>query len=188
MAPSSASRLPKILAGEADEILADWLTLLRAGGAGDDRISVAELERQADSFIRRLSEAVRLGNVTDIDTPAFAPVRELLDGVSRARALKGFSPSQTAGFVFSLKEPLFGLLRREVGDDAVRLAEEILAATALLDRLGLYITEVFQKIREDVISRQQQELLELSTPVVHLWDGILALPLIGTLDSAAPRS
>jgi rsbT co-antagonist protein RsbR len=86
--------------------------------------------------------------------------------------------------VFSLKEPLFALLRQKIGKNPDRLAEEIWTATLLLDKLGLYTVETFQKTREDIIGRQQQELLELSTPVVRLWDGILALPLIGTLDSS----
>jgi len=103
--------------------------------------------------------------------------------MSRSRTQKGFTPGETATFVFSLKEPLFTLLRREMGKDAEKLAEEVWHATLLLDKLGLYTTEVHQKNREEVIQRQQEELLELSTPVVKLWDGILALPLIGTLDS-----
>jgi rsbT co-antagonist protein RsbR len=87
-------------------------------------------------------------------------------------------------FVLSLKEPLFTLLRQQLGSDARAIAEETWNATVLLDRLGLYTTEVYQKGREEIIVRQQQDALELSTPVVQLWDGILGLPLIGTLDSA----
>jgi rsbT co-antagonist protein RsbR len=111
-------------------------------------------------------------------------VREFLGGLSRARAQEGASPSETAMFVFSLKRPLFAALRRELGGDADRLAEELWAATELVDRLGLLTTEAYQRGREEVIARQQQDMLELSTPVVKLWDGILALPMIGTLDSA----
>jgi rsbT co-antagonist protein RsbR len=111
-------------------------------------------------------------------------MRELLDDFSRARATQGFSPSETAAFVFSLKEPLFDMLRGETGTNAEQLARQIWIVTYLLDALGLYTIESYSRIREEVIGRQQQELLELSTPVVELWDGILALPLIGTLDSA----
>ncbi len=111
-------------------------------------------------------------------------MRDLLDELSRARLVQGFSPSETATFVFSLKEPLFEMLRREIGDNADNLAREIWTANGLLDKLGLYTTEAYVRTREEVIRRQQQELLELSTPVVELWDGVLALPLIGTLDSA----
>jgi rsbT co-antagonist protein RsbR len=115
--------------------------------------------------------------------PAWDFVREFLTGISRSRALQGFSPSETATFVFSLKQPVFARLRAEAGKDTQAMADELWASTQLLDRLGLYTTEMFQKGREEVIARQQQELLELSTPVVKLWDNILALPLIGTLDS-----
>ncbi len=95
----------------------------------------------------------------------------------------GFSPSETATFVFSLKQPLFARLRAEIRETDP-LVDEMWAASTLLDKLGLHTTEVYQKSREEVILRQQQDMLELSTPVVELWDGVLALPLIGTLDSA----
>src|SRR5581483_10641383 len=134
-------------------------------------------------FLTLLAQATASGNVTDIRAPEFAPVREMLGQISVSRAVQSFTPSETATFVFSLKQPLFARLRRE-HKDAAALADELWAATALLDKLGLYTTEVFQQNREDVIRRQQEEMLELSTPVVTLWDGILALPMIGTLDSA----
>jgi rsbT co-antagonist protein RsbR len=102
--------------------------------------------------------------------------------VSRSRVAQGFSPSETATFVFSLKQPMFDMLRREIRD-VEELCREIWATTALLDKLGLYTTEAYLHSRESIISRQQQELMELSTPVVQLWDNVLALPLIGTLDS-----
>jgi rsbT co-antagonist protein RsbR len=109
-------------------------------------------------------------------------VRDLLTEISSSRASQGFSPTETATFVLSLKHPLFARLRAEI-TDARTLAEEMWRATLLLDELGLFTTEIYQKTREEVINRQQRELLELSTPVVALWDNVLALPLIGTLDS-----
>jgi rsbT co-antagonist protein RsbR len=130
-----------------------------------------------------LAGAVAGGEVADITRPAFQPVVEMLEQISRSRGEQGFSPSETAMFVFSLKRPLFARLRRELDKDAAGLFREIWAATELLDRLGLHTTLVHQKSREQVIARQQAEMLELSTPVVKLWDGVLALPLIGTLDS-----
>ena len=138
---------------------------------------------QCADFLGRLRQAAQGNGLADIDGPQWSEVRDMLAEVSRSRSLQGFSPSETATFVFSLKKPLFALLRREFGRDAEALAQETGWATELLDKLGLYTTEVYQKTREDVIHRQQQEMLELSTPVVKLWDGILALPLIGTLDS-----
>jgi rsbT co-antagonist protein RsbR len=121
---------------------------------------------------------------TNFKSPAWGPVREMLSDVSRSRALQGFSPSETATFVFSFKRPLFSRLQQEYKGQADALGAEMWAATELLDEMGLFTTEVFQISREEVITRQQEELLELSTPVVKLWEGVVALPLIGTLDSA----
>ncbi len=115
---------------------------------------------------------------------SWAHVRDFLAQLSRDRATQGYTPSETATFVFSLKRPLFARVSRELQNDSNALAAEIWYATELLDILGLFTTETFQKSREEVVERQQQELLELSTPVVELWQGILALPLIGTLVSS----
>lgn len=111
-------------------------------------------------------------------------MQDFLKDLSQRRAEQGSTPSETAEFVFSFKQPLFTLLRKELGDKPDSFAQEVRNTTNLVDRLGLQTLEFFQKTREEIIHRQQQELLELSTPVVRLWDNILALPLIGTLDSA----
>ena len=123
------------------------------------------------------------GGLDDISGPGWTDARSQLEELSASRASLGFTPSETAMFVFSLKEPLFALIASELAGNGGG-AREVWAASTLLDRLGLYTTEVHQRRREEVIARQQEELLELSTPVVRLWEGILALPLIGTLDSA----
>jgi rsbT co-antagonist protein RsbR len=111
-------------------------------------------------------------------------VRDFLTAVSRSRALQGFSPTETATFILSLKQPVFSRLRKLLETNQSELADTFWLCTNLLDRLALFTTEAFLKSREEVIMRQQQELMELSTPVVELWTGVLALPLIGTLDSA----
>ena len=166
-------------------ILADWLReQLSALSARQDLISETELRRQSAEFLSIFTPACRAGSLTEITTPEWRPVLDYLAGVSRSRANLGFSPSETATFVFSLKQPLFARLRQECGTDAVALSDEVWSATILLDKLGLFTTEVFQKSREEIIKRQQMEMFELSTPVVKLWNGILAIPLIGTLDSA----
>ncbi|HUB12397.1 MAG TPA: STAS domain-containing protein [Acetobacteraceae bacterium] len=165
-------------------LLGDWLnSMARVGSSGGVLRRDADTPDQAKRFLQQLRHCARNQQFEDINAADWAPMRELLEDVSRARVTQGFTPTETATFVFSLKEPLFQLLCREVAS-ADRLADEIWTATQLLDSLGLYTVECYAKSREELIGRQQQELLELSTPVVELWDGILALPLIGTLDSA----
>lgn len=112
----------------------------------------------------------------------------MLGNLSQTRIAQGFSPSETASFIFSIKRPLFALLRRELGGDAQALADATWSSNELMDKLGLYTTEVYQTRREEIINRQQQEMMELSTPVVKLWEGVLALPMIGTLDMHGPSS
>ncbi len=167
------------------QLLADWLSCMaRSGRSGAGLHRDSDASDQAKRFIEQLRVGTRSGQFDDISAPDWAPMRELLEDMSRSRAAQGISPTETATFVFSFKEPLFDLLRRNMPNDAAVLAREIWAATRLLDQFGLFTIECYQRTREDLIGRQQQELLELSTPVVQLWDGILALPLIGTLDSA----
>ena len=167
-----------------DKLRTDWLSYQRRDGAiraGQEADRVAA--EMSARFLTELRRGASQGQLDSIDVANWASMRELLQQMSAARVVDGSTPSQTAGFVFSLKEPLFELLRREVGNDANALARETLLASRLLDKLGLYTFECWSRTREEVIGRQQEELLELSTPVVELWDGILALPLIGTLDS-----
>ncbi|MGC1409815.1 MAG: STAS domain-containing protein [Acetobacteraceae bacterium] len=166
------------------QLLTEWLACLERD------MRIADADRRSDTaglarrFLEELRRGARGGQFDDIQAAEWQPARELLEDLSRDRAVQGFSPNETAVFVFSLKEPLFALLRREFGSDAARLAGETWIVSRLIDKLGLYTMECYARTREEVITRQQQELLELSTPVVALWDGILALPLIGTLDSA----
>jgi rsbT co-antagonist protein RsbR len=182
MAKPPTSRLPKILSDSAPQILSDWLAKLNA--SPDPRLPSSDLQSQCDSIVRGLAEACRDDNLTDIDGPSFAPLREILSDLSRARAFAGFSAAETATFILSLKQPLFARLRTVLGAEPERLATETMTIGELVDALGLSMMEAYQQAREDVIARQQTEIAELSTPVVKLWQGILALPLIGTLDSA----
>jgi rsbT co-antagonist protein RsbR len=166
-----------------EALLQNWLACQRADTAAGGAAQGPDALEQSRQFLEQLWRGARYAQGDDIAAPEWAPMRDLLQDFSRARVTQGFSPGATASFVLSVKQPLFDLLRREIGSDAARLADEIWAATRLLDQLGLYTIECYQRTREEVIGRQQQELLELSTPVVELWNGILALPLIGTLDS-----
>jgi rsbT co-antagonist protein RsbR len=183
--PVAPSRLPQILDRRESEILAQWNREQLAGGtAHRGLLSEAELAGHSRDFLSRVKQAAARGPLADIEGPAWGSVRDLLADIARTRASKGFSASETATFVFSLKQPLFDALRQEYGTDSSALADEIWTASSVLDKLGLYTTEVSQKQREALIARQQEEMLELSTPVVKLWEGILGLPMIGTLDSA----
>ncbi len=165
-------------------LLVEWQACLRRDTSIGGAHREADAVELATRFLEELRRCVALAQFDDIKAPEWARLRDLLDDLSRTRVIQGFSPSETATFVFSLKEPLFALLGRELGDNAADLADQVWTTTRLIDKLGLYTIESYAKMREEVIVRQQQELLELSTPVVELWDGILALPLIGTLDSA----
>jgi rsbT co-antagonist protein RsbR len=176
--------LQQIITKSQKELLAEWLQVqVTADTIRSDLMKESELREQCREFLALLQDVVRNGDL-QVVSAAWTPVKEFLAAISRSRAIQGFSPAETATFVFSLKQPLFTRLRREITNDTQALAEEFWAASVLIDKIGLYTTEMFQKSREEVISRQQQELLELSTPVVNLWKDILALPLIGTLDSA----
>ena len=178
------SRLPEILERRESEILNDWLKQqLEAQTLRRDLISESDLREQSRRFLQVFRKALQTNEDWSVDGAAWADARGLLDDISRARSRQGFTPTETATFVFSLKQPIFDVLQNEIQDGAMFL-NEIWATSALLDKLGLYTTESFQRSREEIIARQQQEMLELSTPVVKLWDNVLALPLIGTLDSA----
>ena len=180
----SNNRTAGILKKHERELLSEWMADLKEGGSGDGRIGDKELAEQAGRFLTLLQQAAQAAGTHDLGAEPWNPVRDHLEDVSRSRVQQGFSSDQTARFIFSLKKPLFARLRAELAQDAGALAEETWAASELIDSLGMHTIKAFQKTREDVIHRQQQELLELSTPVVKLWEGVLALPMIGTLDSA----
>jgi rsbT co-antagonist protein RsbR len=182
--PTSQSRLPETFLKREDQITSQWIEQQQASGR---KLNPAEREhaaRQSREFVGLLKAALQQDNNGEILGPAWAGVREFLTAFSARRVQEGYSPSETAAFIFSMKQPLFAALREEFASDGKALGDEIWFATMLLDKLGLATVDAFQKSREEVITRQQRELLELSTPVVRLWENILALPLIGTLDSA----
>jgi len=183
MAKTGTSQIAELVREHEQEILSDWMARQKEGVSfRRDLMNDSELQRQSRDFLNAFVAGAN-GSLNDIHASPWKPALELLSRISESRALQGFSPIETATFVLSMKQPLFSQLRKSVSD-LNTLADETWTATVLLDSLALYTTEVFQKRRESVITRQQQEMLELSTPVVTLWQGILALPLIGTLDSA----
>ncbi|MGA2411341.1 MAG: RsbRD N-terminal domain-containing protein, partial [Candidatus Binataceae bacterium] len=174
------SHLHAILKQHEGGILTDWLSELALGSKNDRRISETELSNQAREFLTLVLAASATNNSgIGIESARWAPVRDFLEGISRSRAQQGFTSAETATFIFSFKKPLFERLRKEWGNNPQELAAGTWEANELLDKLGLHTVQIFQKAREAIISRQQEELLELSTPVVKLWEGILALPMIG---------
>ena len=177
------SEFRRLIVQRREEVLTAWVKeQLRDGRA--ESLPAEQLRAQGDEFLTLIADPADADSIFDANSEAWGPARAFLADLSRTRARQGFSPSETASFVFALKRPLFAMLRTEFADDAAQLGEEIWNATELLDQLGLVTMEEYQRGREEVIRRQQQEMLELSTPVVTLWDGVLALPMIGTLDSA----
>jgi rsbT co-antagonist protein RsbR len=182
---TTVAKLPEIVKKHQQTLLATWVGhQLASKHSRPGLIKESELRQQSQQFLSAFIQALQNGDSFEIGSSTWAGVRDILSQISRSRATQGFSPTETAMFVFSLKQPLFSLIRQDLALDGASLADQTWSTTLLLDELGLFTMEVYQKGREDVISRQQQELMELSTPVVSLWEGVLALPLIGTLDSS----
>lgn len=179
----NVSNLARIISENQSVLLDVWMTDLLSK-IRRDKASEGELRQQATHFLSVLAQTLKKTSDIKIEGESWIEVRQILSDISQTRARQGFTPIETANFVFSLKEPLFNYLRTALGSTPQELSDEIMLASILFDRLGLFTVEVYQKTREQVIQRQQQELLELSTPVVQLWKNVLALPLIGTLDSA----
>ncbi|MFR0717341.1 STAS domain-containing protein [Enterobacterales bacterium BD_CKDN230030183-1A_HGKHYDSX7] len=164
------------------QLLAQWTAALEANGATRNIKEQTVLQETRD-FLQLFVDALQVGGESDIGSAGWEDVRRFLEKLSASRAQLGHDSHQTAYFIFALKGPLFSLLQTQLSDEPARLAEQLWEISGLLDNLGMHTIRTYQKTREAVIKRQQEELLELSTPVVKLWDGVLALPLIGTLDS-----
>ena len=178
--------ISEAFAKRRDDIQSQWAGELKSSisTSAKGRLTSVEVADQAKQFLDILHPALQTQQLDDINGSEWSEARAFLDELSKRRVLAGFSSDETARFIFSLKRSLFDALKQEFSGDSIQLADGIWQVTVLLDNLGLHTIKSYQKAREDVISRQQQELLELSTPVVKIWEGILALPMIGTLDSA----
>lgn len=184
MSNNLSLQLAAVIAQHEEALLEGWFSGMMSRLIRRDKNAEAELRQQGVSFIKLLVHALNKGATMDIEAPVWNDVRQMLAEISHSRVRQGFTSIETAHFIFALKEPLFAHLRQALTAEQGVLADELANTGTLFDRLGLYTVEVYQKAREQVILRQQQELLELSTPVVQLWHGVLALPLIGTLDSS----
>ena len=180
----STQSLYQTIESDRLRILNDWVQAQKGALSGHGSLNEKSLTEQCNLFLQHFIAATRDGNLEDTTTPEWQSAYKVLEDVSRSRSELGMTPSDTATFVFSFKKPLFAALAKANEGNAADLARAVWEATVLLDKLGLYTVEVYIKSREAIILRQQEDMLELSTPVVNLADGILALPLIGTLDSA----
>ena len=181
MAALQNSTLEAIVGSQA-QLQGEWLAALEANGATRN-IREQDLRQETRDFLQLLLDGLRKECGTQIGVEGWEEVRRFLDKLSATRAQIGQESHQTAYFIFALKGPLFSLLQAHYREQPALLAEQLWEISQLLDAFGLHIIRTYQKTREAVIKRQQEELLELSTPVVKLWEGVLALPLIGTLDS-----
>ncbi len=179
-----ANRLGNIILNHHAQLLEGWLASLVVRISRREDAIDAEIRQQASRFLMLAGNSINSDGIKDIDSAGWAETRNLLGHISANRVRQGYSSIETANFVFSLKEPLTAHLQKEFDGEPATLVNEITATNALFDKLGLFTVDAYQKSREEIILRQQRELLELSTPVVQLWKGVLALPLIGTLDSA----
>jgi rsbT co-antagonist protein RsbR len=179
-----AARISQLIQDHQSTIGEQWVAQLEAQNVRGSVVSKEQARHHCQQFLAAFTAAIRSGELGNIEHRSWDEARDLLADISSTRAKSGSSPSDTATFVFSLKQPVFSCLAAGFSADPQGLAHASWTISTLLDKLGLYTIEVFQKTKDQIIVRQQQELLELSTPVVKLWQGILALPLIGTLDSA----
>ncbi|MDH4566923.1 STAS domain-containing protein [Pseudomonas sp. BN414] len=174
----SMSLLAELFKRNEEQLLEKWMAAQRAAGIRLDLVDERAVEENSRELLKAFTMALAQG-AGSFDAAAWQPLKLQLERLSVAQARQGFSPSETATFVFSLKEPLFELMQGQVGDSG----ETLWQVSRLIDQLGMFSVEYYMAGRETVIREQQESMLELSTPVVQLWDGVLAIPLIGALDS-----
>ena len=177
-------RVAAILADRRDEILNLWIKeRLEADEFRDELISKKDLRQQSQQVLDMLVQGVRDSDGADFEHAAFDDLRSYLNEISHMRAVKGYTPLENATYVLSLRNVISPLLAEEMDGKAEDLIREINYLTRLLDKMGLVMVENFIRSREEVIRQQRADMLELSTPVIKVWDKILTLPIIGTLDS-----
>jgi len=174
--------LETLLKTDRDAIVDEWVGEFKVGGGkGTGSHVVAEARSVLDGLVKGVSDG---GDPARFDGQAWAPLRDALETVSAARAAQGSTSGETSRFMLAAKKPMFDRLQVTFNKDAAALAENLWWLSLLVDRAAQHTVDAYQRTREEIINRQQQELLELSTPVVKLWDGVLAVPMIGTLDSS----
>ena len=183
-APAGERRITALLANRRDEILNLWIKeRLEADEFRDELISKKDLRQQSQQVLDMLPQAIQDSGGEDFDHPAFDELRSYLNEISYQRAVKGYTPLENATYILSLRYVVAPLMAEELEGDAEALLREMNYFTRLLDKMGLVMVENFIRSREEIIRQQRADMLELSTPVIKVWDKILTLPIIGTLDS-----
>lgn len=182
---SGYDKVEDIIKKNEVKILKRWIALQLANidTLRRDLISEADLRNESNNFLRNFTEAIKLGIKEDITGPEYEKVKEILIKISRNRAIQGFTPSETATFVFSLKEAILPYMQEAYKSDVEEMLTVTTGLNNLLDKLGLQSFEEYSKGRESVIRGQAESLIELSLPVMKLWEEIVTVPIIGTLDS-----
>ena len=177
-------RIKSLLAARRDEILNLWIKeRLEADEFRDELISKKDLRQQSRQVLDMLVQAIEDSGGADFDHQAFDDLRAYLNEISHMRAVKGYTPMENATYVLSLRNVVGPLLAEELEGNLDALVHEMNYFTRLLDKMGLVMVENFIRSREEIIRQQRADMLELSTPVIKVWDKILTLPIIGTLDS-----
>jgi rsbT co-antagonist protein RsbR len=184
MTNDTLTSVSTVLNNSHKEILNDWINQQLKDPKRTQAVSESSLRNSSAEFLNLFQDASKSGNLVDMSTSEWELVQKMLAELSANRALQVSTPSETANFIFSLKQPLFAHIDKSLGNSNAEVSKALMGVSQLIDHLGLYTFEAFQKTREAIIRRQQKDMLEMSTPVIKLWDGVLAVPLIGTLDSA----
>jgi rsbT co-antagonist protein RsbR len=183
-APYQTSFVVELLNNRHDEIINLWIKdRLESGEFRDELITKKELRSQSEQVVDLLARSIEESVGADFDTSAFDEMRLFLNEISRARAVKGYTPLENATYILSLRDTLLPLLAEELASNPASLINEMTNFTKLLDKMGLVMVENYIRSREEIIRQQREDMVELSTPVIKVWDKILTLPIIGTLDS-----
>jgi rsbT co-antagonist protein RsbR len=174
----------KFLQKNKKQVLESWMNnQLEDQTLREDLMSNDDLRKQSDELLNAFLKALSGDNLDNIQAKEFEPVTDIFNEISISRARQGFTPRETGLFVLSLKQALAQLLEKEFSEDPKVLYDSVAILHKLLDDLSIVTFEAFIKGREEVILRQTDEMSEISTPVIRVWDGVVALPIIGTLDS-----
>ncbi|HEY0003235.1 MAG TPA: STAS domain-containing protein [Pyrinomonadaceae bacterium] len=167
-----------------DEIINLWIKdRLEGSDFRDELISKKELRRQSQQMVDMLARSIEESGGAGFESPAYDEMRRFLNEIAHARAVKGYSAMENATYILSLRNTMLPLLADELEGNAEALVREMNYFTSLLDKMGLVMVEIYIRSREEIIRQQREDMMELSTPVIKVWDKILTLPIIGTLDS-----